>query len=32
VARLRLADFVIAGTIGRAARFTVIMLPPNLYL
>jgi membrane protein YqaA with SNARE-associated domain len=32
VARLRLTDFVIAGTIGRAARFTVIMLPPNLYL
>jgi SAM-dependent methyltransferase len=32
VARLCLTDFVIAGTIGRAARFTVIMLPPNLYL
>jgi membrane protein YqaA with SNARE-associated domain len=32
VARLRLTDFLIAGTIGRAARFTVIMLPPNLYL
>jgi hypothetical protein len=31
-ARLRLTDFVLTGTIGRAARFTVIMVPPNLYL
>ena len=32
VARLRLTAFLIAGTIGRAARFTVVMLPPNLHL